>query len=136
MFAARFLCFGSFPAFSLQVGTNERMKVAFEDGTAETTTRCGPARRHFHIKFDHKKAVFNRKNNDMLYANPLWAWKYNENISKTKGRYQVSFACHCLEKIENKGQRAIKTKECERQNETKWRARQQVNAKDNKRMWA
>ena len=40
-----------------------------------------------------------------------------KNISKTKGRHGASFASYCLEKVDNKGQRAIKTKECERQNE-------------------
>ena len=30
-----------------------------------------------------------------------------KKISKTKGRYGVSFASYCLEKVDNKGQRAI-----------------------------
>ena len=47
-----------------------------------------------------------------------------KNISKTKDRHGASFASYCLEKVDNKGQRAIKTKECERRNETKWRTRQ------------
>ena len=35
-----------------------------------------------------------------------------KNISKTKGRHRASFASYCLEKVDNKEQRAIKTKEC------------------------
>ena len=46
-----------------------------------------------------------------------WPENSMKNISKTKGRHRASFASYCLEKVDNKEQRAIKTKECERQNE-------------------
>ena len=36
-----------------------------------------------------------------------------KNISKTKARHGASWASYCLEKGDNKGQRAINTKECE-----------------------
>ena len=111
MFAARFLCFGSFPAFSLQVGTNERMKVAFEDGTAETTTRCGPARRHFHIKFDQKKAIFNRKNNDMLYANPDLGMEIQRETLATQ-KADIRFHSHAIvwRRSKTKGSERLKQK--------------------------
>ena len=68
-----------------------------------------------------------------------WAWKCDENISKTKEKRRASFASYCFQKIDNKGQRAIKTKECERQNGSKWRTRQGKKEEiylGDKRMWA
>ena len=63
-----------------------------------------------------------------------------KNISKTKDWHGASLASYSLEKVDNKGQWANKTKEYQRQNETKCRTRQKVNTKKyisvNKGMWA
>ena len=68
-----------------------------------------------------------------------WAWKCDENISKTKEKRRASFASYCLQKVDNKGQRAIKTKEFERQLNRNG-ARDKVKTKKyisgDKRMWA
>ena len=79
--------------------------------------------------------IFNANNNGRAgHGNTM------KNISKTKGRHRASFVSYCLERVDNKGQPAIKTKECERQNERKWRVRQIVNTKkyiwENKKLWA
>ena len=45
------------------------------------------------------------------YANfQTWTWKYNEIISKTKGRHRASCASYCFEKVDDKGRRAIRHK--------------------------
>ena len=51
-----------------------------------------------------------------------------KNISKTKGTHGNLFASYCLERVDNKGQRAIKTKEYERQ-KRKEKRREKMNTK-------
>ena len=123
VFTAPFLCFRSFPAAPSRLKTPACMKNHFPGLYSGKPTRCGPERRQFPINLD-RKAIFNGKNNGTTYANlelrTEIQWK---TLARQKTDIEQTFASYCL-KVNNKWQRAIRTKEYPGQNETKWRTRQ------------
>ena len=115
-------------------------RITSQDCIAVTPAHCGPARKTFrHKSWPERHLEWEEQCHGVCKSIPGHGntMKY---ISKTKGRYWASFTSYCFGKVDNKRQRAIETKECERQNETKWPVRQKRNTKKyilgNKRMWA
>ena len=119
LFTAYFLCFRRFPAAILQLETPARMKNCFPGRYGGNIHSLVPSKTTFPQKpWPERHLQRNEQWYDVCksragHGNTL------KNISKTKGRHGDSFASYCLEKGDNKGQRAINTKECERQNEKK-----------------
>ena len=107
-------------------------RITSKDCIAETPAHCGPARTKFrHKSWPERHLQYEEQWQGVCKPRPGHGNTMN-HISKTKDRHRTSFASYCFEKVNNKGQRAIWTKECERRKETKLRTRQ----KGNTRMYA
>ena len=124
VFTARFLCFRSFPVAPSQLKTPDRMKKHFPRLYSGKTHSLRPRKTTFsHQSWPERHLQREEQWHDVCKFRAA-PGNTMTNISKTKDRHGASFASYCLEKVDNKGPWAIKTKECERRNETKWRMRQ------------
>ena len=127
---------------SMQLHCSWRLLLAWwitsKDCIEETVAVCGPARTIFrHSSWPERHLQWEEQWQGVCKSRPRHG-NTTKEISKTKGRHGASFASYCYEKVDNKRQRAIQTKECEMQNQTKWRTRREIqrNISQEKRMWA
>ena len=115
VFTARFLCFRR---FALQLGTPARINNHFAELYCGNTHSTRPRKTTFARKSWAERHLQWEKQWHGTCKSRAGPGNTMKNISKTKCRHTASFASYCLGKVDNKGQREIKTKECERRYET------------------
>ena len=102
------LCFRRFPAALWQLGTPVRIRNHFPGRSCGKAHSLRPSRTRFPHKAWPARPPSSMKGNGRAYANPSCAWEYNEKIlARQKGRHGTPFASYCLERVDNKVQRAI-----------------------------
>ena len=117
VFIAHFQWFRRSPVSPLQLGNPARMKIHFPGPYCGNNHSLRPSKMTYpHKSWPERHLEWDEQWHGVCKSRPGHG-NTMKNISKTKGRHGASFASYCLEKVDNKGQRAIKTKECERQNE-------------------
>ena len=103
-------CFLRFPAALWQLGTPARVKDHFPGLYRGNTHSLWPSKTTFpHKSWPERHLEWEEQWHGVCKSRAAHG-NTKKNISKTKGRHGASFASYCLEKVENKGQQAIKTK--------------------------